>query len=803
MCNHSYTADYAQMPRTMGKRCPYPEFYEKARSIASSAREADRVPALPMDGSGVCIFHSQDVAWKRNNDFKGSFLRLVQLLNADEAAKHYDFAEFVFVGSELRTADGAEQHTFRIADISFLKQAYFIGASFLDAFTIEHVDFTGGAEFREATFADDLRIANARFCGLNFAKAKLRQHASFTTVEFANYALFDNAQFTGTTIGHVVTFKDSRFDGITSFSRAAFILGDESSVAFLGTRFEDAVDFGRTQFHCPVIFSDVSFAGTTEFIDTSFDTVKSSARYRGSAVEFNRIEVTAAGVLTFRSTDPQNKMFHHDVQMSFEEDPVGLIRFENVSFSKIASASRDRLTRLAKSGKVEIGSGCIKYRFQTGVRTLPVSQDNAPLVIELCQTFTNYFTVSNGLNLGFEIVDRSKTQLSFFYFTDEDISEAIFLDRLAETEQSLWSLLSTRSNMQLLGAEVPASEARSAGKENAVINAVDGISALIVTFFRVGIRIGFGTWKQHDTKALLDAIRFNDDEEGAERRALSLHQVMVDKYTGRTLLEINMRQNVGLPRMVVRDRQIDFAILTAIEVERRAVCAAFGLDEKDRIKKDGRVYWRGQLPLPNGQVYQFVVTQPFEMGNVEAALVAAEVIHHWSPSAALLIGIAASTDPDKVKLGDVVVGKSVWYYEHGKVTPQETKPQPEMIQADSGLLKHLAGLPDWEGTISVSRPDGTYGRPQLHQGVIASGEKVIADTAVRDQIASGHRKILALEMEGYGFSRAVWQSFERVRHLVIRGICDDGSPTKDDRWHGYAASAAAAFARHFVLDRPL
>jgi len=91
----------------------------------------------------------------------------------------------------------------------------------------------------------------------------------------------------------------------------------------------------------------------------------------------------------------------------------------------------------------------------------------------------------------------------------------------------------------------------------------------------------------------------------------------------------------------------------------------------------------------------------------------------------------------------------------------------------------------------------------MSQGVIASGEKVIADAAVRDQIASGHRNILALEMEGYGFSRAIWQSSKQVRHLVIRGICDDGSPAKDDRWHEYAASAAAAFTRHFVLDRPL
>jgi nucleoside phosphorylase len=248
---------------------------------------------------------------------------------------------------------------------------------------------------------------------------------------------------------------------------------------------------------------------------------------------------------------------------------------------------------------------------------------------------------------------------------------------------------------------------------------------------------------------------------------------------------------------------IDFAILTAIRVEREAVCTAFGLSDKDRVKKDGRVYWRGQLELSEGKNYQLVVAQLVETGNVEAALLAADAIRHWSPSVALLVGVAASADPDRVKLGDVVVGKSVWYYEHGKVTEQDVKPQPEMIPADFKLLNHIIGLPNWEGKMVVKRPDRKRGPPRIHEGVIASGEKVIAHEAVRDQIASAHRKILAIEMDGYGFSRAIWQSCDHVRHLDIRGICDDGSAAKDDRWHAYAAAAVAGFTRHLLLDSPL
>lgn len=247
---------------------------------------------------------------------------------------------------------------------------------------------------------------------------------------------------------------------------------------------------------------------------------------------------------------------------------------------------------------------------------------------------------------------------------------------------------------------------------------------------------------------------------------------------------------------------IDFAIITAIEVERRAVCAAFGFGDDHRVKKESRVYWKGQIPLTGGGVYELVVAQAPDMANIDAALLTADALRHWKPGAALLVGIAASTD-DKVHLGDVVSGSDVYYYERSKVSSSGTKPEPKMVPADATLWSNVTTVPAWTPKLSVDRPDNSKRRPGVHYGVIASGEKVIADAAVRDGVASGHRKILAIEMEGYGFSRAVWQSFDRVRHLVIRGICDDATSAKSDLWHRYAAVAVADFAKHFLLDRPL
>ncbi|MDJ0697700.1 hypothetical protein [Mastigocoleus sp. MO_188.B34] len=251
------------------------------------------------------------------------------------------------------------------------------------------------------------------------------------------------------------------------------------------------------------------------------------------------------------------------------------------------------------------------------------------------------------------------------------------------------------------------------------------------------------------------------------------------------------------------EAKIDFAIITAIEVERRAVCEAFQLSDKDRVFKESGVYWRKSLELNDDESYNIVVAQSHDMANVDAALLVSHVIQHWHPNAILLVGIAAGVDPEKQKLGDIVVGSDIYYYERGKLTPVGKRPEPFMYRADATLWNRIRAVPAWTPPNTLLSPDSTSANPQILYGVIASGEKVIANAIVRDEIIAGHRKIQAIEMEGYGFSAGVWQSFDPIHHLVIKAICDFGDENKGDDWHTYAASVAAGFTKHFLLDKPL
>lgn len=525
-CKHRYIGNYDNYGGAP-EFCSYPDLYHRLGLT------------LPADAGGVCLFHSLDVAWKRDNGFAARFLELIAILQGDDDAGSYDFAEFVLVGepSPKRPA----KSVLRISDIALKRPARFIAATFIDPVIFEQVHFEDSAIFGQARFRHDLTFAVTVFRRTEFAGARFEQRAYFSDVEFQNLAFFDAARFVGTNTGSTVKFERSTFGGITEFSNVVFNLGPQSAVSFWEVTFQDAVSFRETQFHCQVDFDDVVFADNADFIDTAFSSPGSSATFRGAAVEFKQLTVSENALIQFVSTDPANKLFHHSVQMTFKGEPAGKIRFENVDFAKFASPAKLRLLELSRSGTVEIGPGCIKYLFQTPLRTLSIRDGNQSLVEELCQTFSNYFVQSNGLNLGFEVTQRAADHITFFYFSDENLTETVFMERLAQTERRLLAFLSVRNEEDLITVGRSPAVARP---QFYVINAIDAISGMMGVFMRIGARLMMDAWSVEETHTLLESIRFNAD--GDRRLADSLHQMIADKYSSQGTLGLNQQQHLRL-----------------------------------------------------------------------------------------------------------------------------------------------------------------------------------------------------------------------------------------------------------------
>jgi nucleoside phosphorylase len=130
--------------------------------------------------------------------------------------------------------------------------------------------------------------------------------------------------------------------------------------------------------------------------------------------------------------------------------------------------------------------------------------------------------------------------------------------------------------------------------------------------------------------------------------------------------------------------RIDFAFITAIDVERTAVCQAFGLTHRHRVRRGARVYWRGSVSIAEGEYYEIVLAQPPDMAQVDAAILTNDTIHHWDPGALLLVGVAGAASDgsrkDDAGLGDLVLARDVYYYERGKVTAKGNDPEPTIYR---------------------------------------------------------------------------------------------------------------------------
>lgn len=223
---------------------------------------------------------------------------------------------------------------------------------------------------------------------------------------------------------------------------------------------------------------------------------------------------------------------------------------------------------------------------------------------------------------------------------------------------------------------------------------------------------------------------------------------------------------------------------------------------------------------------------------------------------ALMVGIGGGVPSSEhdIRLGDVVVSTpnklhgGVIQYDFGKVlaggrftrTGTLDAPPPVLLSALSQLrAKHLIGGPDlllfieecvknypklgtrydypggerdllFESTYAhpwssstcercdhdriILRPERNSQTPEIHYGSIATGNVVIKDAIVRDQLGA-ELGVSCIENEAAG----LMNSFPS---LVIRGISDYADSHKNKDWQFYAAVNAAAYAKELICTVP-
>ncbi|KAJ5675532.1 hypothetical protein N7462_008429 [Penicillium macrosclerotiorum] len=294
-------------------------------------------------------------------------------------------------------------------------------------------------------------------------------------------------------------------------------------------------------------------------------------------------------------------------------------------------------------------------------------------------------------------------------------------------------------------------------------------------------------------------------------------------------------------------RAEDYAvgILCALPLELLAVRALFDQTHPDLSLSavDSNHYALGRI----GRHKVVTACLPYgEYGTNSAADVASNLRRSFpSVKFCLLVGIGGGVPSPRhdIRLGDVVVSKpigispGVIQYDMGKALENGVFEQSGFLQAPSRVIMtalsilesdpHLPPNPLQEyieeitacrkeyrypgpendrlfssvyahnpkhatcDSCSIShvttRPSRSNHHPQIHYGLIASGNRVMKDAKLRD-IWCMERDVLCFEMEAAGIVNT-------FPCLVIRGICDYSDSHKNKQFQEYAAATAASYAK--------
>lgn len=221
--------------------------------------------------------------------------------------------------------------------------------------------------------------------------------------------------------------------------------------------------------------------------------------------------------------------------------------------------------------------------------------------------------------------------------------------------------------------------------------------------------------------------------------------------------------------------------MTALTEEYNAVLAAFGYDGSPELSV------RLAVADDEGQEWLVRVVNMTEMGSVGAALKTRDALLRTKAFRVVLVGICAGI-PGKVEFNEVVIPKTVFYFESAKITADGEMPNHQTRECDPDVVSradvHAHALLDVGLSVKAD------------SRVMACGEKVVADEEFRRSLEQRDRKLTAIDMESYGVVRAADEAGRRA--TVIKAVCDMADGSKNDDHHQSAAEAAAKVLAQLV-----
>lgn len=259
----------------------------------------------------------------------------------------------------------------------------------------------------------------------------------------------------------------------------------------------------------------------------------------------------------------------------------------------------------------------------------------------------------------------------------------------------------------------------------------------------------------------------------------------------------------------------DVAIINALETENRYVRKVFGLEEWEEynIPADkSTIYYVKKVTHHSGKTIRIVTCYALQMASTASAALTTKVIYNFRPRYLFMTGIAAGVNKDDINLGDIMVAEKVWDGASGKIKTNEQGTDifyPDFhelpLNTDMcAIIKRLATNRELLNNIEESYNATTKPQTKLNVrlGPIASVPAVLSSKMEIEKIMSHCRKLLGIEMEGYGvFFAANNSAHPRPQYTcLIKSVSDFADVQKTDNYQDYCMYTSAAFAGHIIRN---
>lgn len=260
---------------------------------------------------------------------------------------------------------------------------------------------------------------------------------------------------------------------------------------------------------------------------------------------------------------------------------------------------------------------------------------------------------------------------------------------------------------------------------------------------------------------------------------------------------------------IQRENSFDIGILCALErPELSAILDYPLLWEEFKVDNLPIIFHKASISTINGFDYKIVACSINSMGMPAAATVATMMICKFKLKYLFMPGICAGVKNKIGGYGDILIGERTLDYGFGKLKEDDKhnqifEPDPQQIPADRELLAKVQDfLRDEQILIPIysnyknSKPANLL---SAYVGPIASGSYVVSSASFVSSIIEKNRKLLGIDMEGYGGYLAC--QFSDSKALFLKSVCDFGDSTKNDDYQNYAAYTSSQFLFSFIRNQ--